>query len=85
MSVRKVTGGAEWRGEYLGKEVRFYKSISVGQDETINYVKNSNKVPNSNGVKPLMELPEQFPADVDHDFYINRAKEYLAETGWKNA
>ena len=85
VSVRKVTGGAEWRGEYLGKAVRFYKSISVGEDETINYIKNSNKVPNSNGVKPLMELPEQFPADVDHDFYINRAKEYLAETGWKNA
>ena len=85
VSVRKVTGGASWRGEYLGKAVRFYKSIAVGENETINYIKNSNKVPNSNGVRPLMELPDQFPADVDHEFYINRAKEYLAETGLKNA
>ena len=83
VSVRRVTGGAEWCGEYLGKAVRFYKSIAIDNEINITYLKNGNKVPNSGGVRPLMNLPDEFPTDVDYDFYINRAKEYLAETGWK--
>jgi len=85
VSVRKVTGGAVWGDEFLGKAVRFYKSSAIPDTTTINYKKNSNKVPNSNGCRPLMELPDTFPADINYDFYINRAKEYLVETGWKNA
>ena len=83
VSVRKVTGGAKWRNEFLGKAVRFYKSMSVPETENIHYANNSNKVPNSNGAKPLMTLPDTFPTDVDYKFYINRAEEHLIETGYR--
>jgi len=83
VSLRKVTGGAVWQGQYLGKAVRFYKSMSVPDTTNIEYVKNSNKVPNSSGTRPLMTLPDTFPADVDYDFYITRANDYLLETGYK--
>ena len=54
VTVRKVTGGAKWRGKILGKSVRFYYSSSVDQDEAITYAKNGNKVPKSDGAMPLM-------------------------------
>jgi hypothetical protein len=79
--VRKVTGGAVWRGEALGKAVRFYYSTEVGPDETINYAKNSNKVPQSDGAKPCLDLPEQFPDDVDFERYIGMARIVFKQMG----
>jgi len=81
VSVRKVTGGAMWREQYLGKAVRFYYSKSVNSDECIRYAKNTNKVPKSDGAKPLMVLPTTFPHDVDYGKYIKEAKEHLKLLG----
>ena len=81
VSVRKVTGGAVWRDRYLGKAVRFYYSKSVNSDECIRYAKNTNKVPKSDGAKPLMVLPATFPHDVDYGKYIKEAKEHLKLLG----
>lgn len=72
--VRKVTGGAVWRDQPLGKAVRFYYSTEVGPDETINYAKNSNKVPQSDGAKPCLDLPDTFPADLDVERYVGMAR-----------
>ena len=83
VTIRQVTGGATWRGEYLGKAVRFYYSTEVGADECIHYAKNSNKVPRSDGGKPMMELPNTLPGDVDYDRYIAMAHEALADLGVK--
>jgi DNA polymerase elongation subunit (family B) len=82
ITVRKVTGGAQWQGEYLGKAVRFYKSNTVGDDVEINYVKNGNKVPNSAGCRPLMDLPDSFPTDIDYAYYIKEANDLLTEVGY---
>ena len=81
VTVRQVTGGGLWRGEYLGKAVRFYYSNTVGPDECISYAKNSNKVPRSDGAKPMMELPDELPGDVDYDRYIKMAHDALKDMG----
>jgi hypothetical protein len=83
--LRKVTGGAVWRGEEIGKAVRFYYSTDVGVDETINYAKNTNKVPQSDGAKPCLDLPEMFPSDVDFERYVGMAKMVFEQIGVSNA
>lgn len=83
VTVRRVTGGAQWQEQYLGKAVRFYKSNEINNDIEINYIKNGNKVPNSSGCRPLMDLPDSFPADVDYDYYIQEAYDLLKEVGYE--
>jgi hypothetical protein len=85
VTIRQVTGGGFWRDEYLGKAVRFYYSTEVGADECIHYAKNSNKVPRSDGAKPMMELPDMLPGDIDFDRYIAMAREALKDMGVANA
>lgn len=81
LMVRSVTGGAEWNGEYLGKAVRFYYSKAVGADTCIRYAKSGNKVPVSDGSRPLMQLPDKAPLDIDRERYIQIAKETLKDFG----
>lgn len=83
--LRKVTGGAVWRGEPIGKAVRFYYSTGVGADETIEYAKNTNKVPQSDGAKPCLDLPEMFPSDVDFERYVEMAKMVFGQIGINDA
>lgn len=82
VTVRRVTGGASWRGENIGKAIRYYYATSVPSDEIIRYVKNGNKVPMSEGTRPLMQLPDAFPADVDYDVYLVAAERLLCEVGY---
>lgn len=82
VTVRRVQGGAVWRHEKLGKAIRFYKSTEVLGDECIRYATNGNKVPNSDGCAPLLDLPETFPLDVDRQYYIDKARELLREIGY---
>lgn len=79
--LRKVTGGAVWRENPLGKAVRFYYSTEVAPDETINYAKNSNKVPQSDGARPCLDLPDQFPNDVDVERYVGMARMVFKQLG----
>ena len=84
-TVRQVKGGAKWRGELLGKAVRFYLSTSAASDECIHYNINNNRVPKSAGAKPLMQLPETFPDDVCYRSYLVAAEKLLCEVGYKDA
>lgn len=77
--VRTVNGGAVKNGELLGKAIRWY--YADGETGTINYKKNGNKVPKSDGAKPLMNLPDTLPTDIDYDYYIEISKSYLADLG----
>ena len=79
VTVRRVSGGAEKDGKYLGKVVRwYYTSAERGH---ITYRSNGNKVSLSHGAKPLMQLPERFPLDVDYARYVNEAVSILKEIG----
>lgn len=84
LMVRNVTGGASWQDEYLGKAVRFYYSKTVDPETCIRYAgktKNGHKVPISEGSRPLMQLPDTVPKDVDRERYVRMAKECLKEFG----
>lgn len=77
LNVRAVTGGAVYKGGYLGKVVRFYYAKN---GTSIHYAKNNNKVPKSDGSKPLMELTE-LPSDIDYVRYVREAEEILESLG----
>lgn len=77
--VRRVNGGAVKDGEPVGKVIRFY--YAKGVTGTINYATNGNNVPKTEGAKPCMELPEEFPDDVDHDWYVREATAMLQDLG----
>lgn len=77
VNVRKVKGGAMWQGGYLGKVVRWY--YGAGQTGYIEYKTNGNKVAKSEGAMPLMELPEEFPDDVDYEWYMREARSILSD------
>lgn len=77
LRVRSVTGGAVWRGEYLGRVVRW---VYTKDGDIITYKKNGNKVPLSDGAMPVMTLSDM-PDDIDYYRYINEAKTILDDLG----
>lgn len=87
VSVRTVKGGAVklWGDnniiDFLGKAIRWY--YATGVEGTIVYAKSGNKVPKSDGAKPLMDLPSEFPNDVDFEWYIEEAVKMLNATGYE--
>lgn len=78
-TVKRVTGGAMFEDEEVGKMVRFYHSTDGG---VLTYKKNGNKVPTSDGCRPMMNLPDTLPDDIDYDWYINEANKLLKATGY---
>jgi hypothetical protein len=80
VSVRSVSGGAVKDGEFLGKSIRWY--YAKGVEGEIIYAKNGNKVPKSDGAKPLMQLPDVFPDDVDYNWYIRETEKMLSTLGY---
>lgn len=77
--VRNVKGGAQKDGHYLGKVIRWY--YKKGEYGTINYKLSGNKVPQSDGAYPLMEL-DGLPTDINYDWYINEAHLMLDHLGF---
>lgn len=66
--------------EYLGKAIRFY--YSTESKGAIHYKTNGNKVPKSDGAKPLMLLPKAIPEDLNYRWYINECRQILDEIGY---
>lgn len=79
VTVRRVQGGAEKNGEFIGKVVRWYQSTE--DRSPLVYAMNGNKVPSSDGAKPLMLLPDDVPDDIDYKWYIDEAYAILREIG----
>ena len=80
VTVRAVKGGAlDQAGKYLGKAVRFYKA--AGLAGTLTYKINGYTVPRTDGARALMDLPKEFPADVDLDWYVGEANAILNHIG----
>jgi len=80
VSVRKVKGGAVKNGEFLGSSIRWY--YVAGDSSEMVYASTGNKVPRSDGAKPLMTLPELFPDDVDYEWYEREATKILREINY---
>ena len=60
--------------------VRWY----YAQEESgeIVYAKSGNKVARSEGARPLMDLPDELPSDLDRDWYVREAESMLAGMGY---
>lgn len=80
LTVRNVKGGAHKDGYYLGKVIRWYYAKNM--PGTINYILTGNKVPDTDGAKPCMDLPIEFPLDIDYNWYINKTNKILEEIGY---
>ena len=78
VSARTVKGGGEYNGQYLGKMVRWYYSRS--SEGCISYVSNGNKVPKTDGCRPMMDMINQ-PDDLDLGWYIQEAVIALRNLG----
>lgn len=80
-SMRELArgGGGVYDGQYIGKVVRWYYSTESTQP--IIMANSGNKVPRSDGAVPCMNLPAEFPEDLDHEWYINEAYSILEKIG----
>lgn len=78
LTARNVTGGAVYDGVELGKVVRFYHSSVSGY---IAYKKNGNKVAKSDNCKPLMNLCEGLPSDLNLHWYVKECYSNLKKLG----
>jgi hypothetical protein len=70
---------APQRPEYLGKVIRWYYSAAA--PGPIIYNTNGNQVSLSYGAKPCMTLPDEFPADIDYDWYLQNCESILRDIG----
>lgn len=68
---------APQRPEFLGKVVRWYYGKNC--EGSIVYATNGNTVGNSYGSKPCMVLPDEFPDDIDYEWYIRKCNEILID------
>lgn len=81
VSVRNVKDpGAEWRGQPIGKTIRWY--YAMGVEEAILYRANKYLVPKTFGAKPLMVLPDSLPDDLDYEWYVRETEGMVQEVGY---
>jgi hypothetical protein len=83
--VRTVRGGAvqiEPDVHYIGKVARWY--YARGRAASFVYASSGRKVPKSAGARPLMELPDVMPNDIDYDWYLTEANRILCDIGLKD-
>ncbi len=67
--------------EFLGKSVRWY--YATGRDEfEMVAAKTGNRIPKTQGAKPCMNLPSQFPEDLDFDWYVGEAESILKQIAY---
>lgn len=74
--------GAHKNGQYLGKVLRWY--FAKNEIGAINYVLTNNKIADSEGGKPVMDMPESFPDDIDYERYIQLTQDILYDIGYLN-
>lgn len=65
--------------DYLGKSIRWYYAKELGGE--VVYATSGNRVPKSDNAMPILDLPDQFPTNVDYDWYIAEAKGILNDVG----
>jgi hypothetical protein len=81
--VRRVKGGCEIDGEYLGKAVRWYHSTE--RKGPLRENGTDKAVADSTGAQPCMTLPEGYalPDDLDIEWYVREAWARIQDTGVK--
>lgn len=88
VTVVNATGGATWRDEYLGKVVRYCWSTDgdpIIKLKPHDKTGNRPKVSKTDGCRPLMNLPDAVPLDIDYARYVQEANEILVDIGYMAA
>lgn len=67
-------------GVYMGRAVRWY--YASGSTDYIVDAKLLNKVAGSDGARPVMELPDDLPSDIDYHYYVTVAERMLEDIGY---
>lgn len=81
VNVRQAKApGAHKNGEYLGRVLRWY--YAKGELGAIHTVAHNSKVADSDGAKPVMDMPKEFPTDIDYEWYIRNTKDILYDIGY---
>lgn len=81
ITVRQAKSpGAHKDNEYLGKVIRW--AYIKGEIGTINTVAANNKVADSEGAVPFMDLPTEVPYNLDYDWYITKATDILYDIAY---
>lgn len=78
-AVAELRNGSSIEKDFLGKAIRWY--YAAGEMGAINYALNGNRVPKTEGARPLMELPDALPDDIDYAWYIREAHSILSDMG----
>lgn len=84
VTVVNVRGGGTWRGDYLGKVVRFVWSKDgdpILYKDPHPSTGNFKKVSKTDGCRPMMRLEDELPGDLDYDRYVAEAYEILVDVG----
>lgn len=77
--VKEVSGGGFKDKFHVGKVTRWV--FMEGEEGVIQYCKNGNKVPGSDGAVPMMELIDFIPAGIDYQRYVNIVEGMLCDLG----
>lgn len=78
--IKRAKGGAAWNGEPLGKVVRWY--YTTEQVPEILIIETGGRVGKTGGGRPLMELPDELPNDIDYEAYITKAEKLLEKLAY---
>jgi DNA modification methylase len=78
ITVIQAKGGASWRGRRLGRVVRYYWSTD---GEPVVYTDSGRRVAKTEGARPMMELTDRLPNDLDRARYVAEATTLLADLG----
>ncbi len=78
VTVIRAKGGARWRGEYVGKVVRYYWSTD---GDPIVYDGGGRKVAKTDGARPMMVLPDRLPEDINYERYVEATQKLAVELG----
>lgn len=77
--TQQVVIGWEAGSVYLGKVVRWYYST---EGHSIHTNKTGSLVSLSEGCKPMMDLTEEIPSDLDYQWYFDYAQRMLEDLGY---
>lgn len=78
ITVVKVATGGTWRGFYLGRAVRYYWSMD---GDPIMYKDGVRKVSKTDGSRPLLELTDALPDDIDYTRYCEETVKLAEDLG----
>ncbi len=87
VALRTVKGGGVYIApdcppEYLGKTVRWYHALGLDENSKIVYAKSGNKVPDSDGSRPMMTLTKSVPSDIDYAWYEQETHQNMINMGY---